>query len=272
MDSANQVMRGLFLGFVRLNVLHYAARQPIHGTHLMHELGLRGYELGPGTLYPMLHELEDAKLIESTYVLVAGKRRRCYRTTEAGVALLKKARRKALELVNETTDDDIYAVESLTGRISYPDHLNEEGMFVKWVTRERVLVDRVACPWLITRFIDSEAEFIFVPRETDPTAIVDGIPFDMSGVELGHHGDKCSFDAFVEKYKLSDPALARLQEVVRDADGKGSKGNPLADALRVIAEGYSLISTDDHDNLEKQFVLYDALYAYFQKHTTEHGE
>ncbi|MFQ6087819.1 MAG: chromate resistance protein ChrB domain-containing protein [Candidatus Methanofastidiosia archaeon] len=78
----------------------------------------------------------------------------------------------------------------------------KEGIFMKWITREKVHVDRVACPWLIKRFIDPDAEFIFVPRDTDPTTIKEGIPFDMKEVELGHHGDKCSFDAFMEKYNI----------------------------------------------------------------------
>jgi len=79
---------------------------------------------------------------------------------------------------------------------------------MKWVTRERVHVDRVACPWLIRRFIDREAEFIFVPSDTDPSTIKEGIPFDMKGVELGHHGNKCSFDAFMEKYNIRLPRLS----------------------------------------------------------------
>jgi len=79
-------------------------------------------------------------------------------------------------------------------------------------------VDRVACPWLIKRFIDPDAEFIFVPRDTDPSTIKEGTPFDMKGVELGHHGDKCSFDAFMEKYNIQDPALKKVQSIVSEAD------------------------------------------------------
>lgn len=135
---------------------------------------------------------------------------------------------------------------------------------MKWVTREKVHVDRVACPWLISRFIDPQAEFIFVPGDTDPATITDGIPFDMKGVELGHHGDNCSFDAIVAKYDLSDPALQKIQEIVHDADANGGKGLALGAALRVIAEGYALLCRDDYEVLEKEFVFYDALYAYFR--------
>lgn len=135
---------------------------------------------------------------------------------------------------------------------------------MKWVTREKVHVDRVACPWLITRFIDPAAEFVFVPGDTDPGSIREGTPFDMKGVELGHHGDQCSFDAFVEKYCIVDPAVREIQLVVRDADANGGRGLALGAALRVVAEGYALMGRSDYEVLEKEFVFYDALYAYFK--------
>jgi len=135
---------------------------------------------------------------------------------------------------------------------------------MKWVTRERVHVDRVACPWLIKRFIDPDAEFVFVPRDTNPKTIKDGIPFDMKGVELGHHDGKCSFDAFMEKYKLDDPALKKIQQIVREADTDVENPSPLAIALDVFGRGYRLITKDDYETLEKEFYLYDALYAYFK--------
>ncbi len=136
---------------------------------------------------------------------------------------------------------------------------------MKWVTRERVHVDRVACPWLITRFIDPDAEFIFVPRDTDPSTITEGTPFDMKGVELGHHDGKCSFDAFMEKYDIRDEAAKRVQMVVREADTHPENPSPMAIALNKLARGYRLICKDDHETLEKEFYLYDALYAYFKK-------
>jgi len=136
---------------------------------------------------------------------------------------------------------------------------------MKWVTREKVHVDRVACPWLIKNFVDKEATFVFVPKDTDPTTITEGIPFDMKGVELGHHGNECSFDAIIHKYELTqDSALAKVQEIVRLADTDRGNENPLAHALDVLATGYRLNSKTDHETLEKEFFLYDALYAYFK--------
>ena len=136
---------------------------------------------------------------------------------------------------------------------------------MKWVTRERVDVDRVACPWFIKRFIDPDAEFLFVPRDTDPSTIKDGTPFDMKGVELGHHGDKCSFDAFMEKYDIRDPVLGKIQLVVREADTYTENPSPLAVALDIFGRGYTLLCKDDYETLEREFYLYDALYAYFKK-------
>lgn len=136
---------------------------------------------------------------------------------------------------------------------------------MKWVTRERVHVDRVACPWLIKNFVDKDAQFIFVPRDTDPAMITEGIPFDMKGVELGHHGEECSFDAIMKKYNLlTDSALVEVQEIVRLADTGREKEHPIAFALDLFATGYGLISNSDHETLEKEFYLYDALYAYFK--------
>ncbi len=137
---------------------------------------------------------------------------------------------------------------------------------MKWVTREKVHVDRVACPWLIKNFVDKDAEFVFVPRDTDPKTIKEGTPFDMKGVELGHHGNKCSFDAIMEKYGLEkDPALRKVQEIVRGADTEVEEPSPLSTSLDVLARGYRIICKDDHETLEKEFYLYDALYAYFKK-------
>jgi len=136
---------------------------------------------------------------------------------------------------------------------------------MKWVTREKVHVDRVACPWLITRFVDKDAEFLFVPRDTDPNSILDGIPFDMKGVELGHHGCECSFDAIIRKYELmNDPALEKVREVVRLADTGREKENEISYVLELLATGYGLNSKNDHETLEREFHLYDALYAYFK--------
>jgi hypothetical protein len=146
---------------------------------------------------------------------------------------------------------------------------------MKWITRERVRVDRVACPWLIKRFIDPEAEFLFVP--TDRVLSVaeheGAIPFDAVGVELGHHGGKCSFEAIVTKYGIDDPAIRLLAKIVHGADVTADLyGQPEAAGVKAIAEGFQLLGLkDDHEILQKEFVLYDALYAYCQQQVKERG-
>jgi len=132
---------------------------------------------------------------------------------------------------------------------------------MRWVTREHVKVDRVACPWLIRRFIDPKAEFVFLPRETDWSAVSDGTVFDVPGAELGHHGEEVSFDAFIRKYRLSEPGLRLLAEVVRAADGHPSKPHVAGEGLRWIAAGFGLLGLTDHEILEREFIVYDALYA-----------
>ena len=135
---------------------------------------------------------------------------------------------------------------------------------MKWVTRSKARVDRIACPWLIQRFIDPAAEFLFVPdAEVMETARREGAtPFDVPGVELGHHGDRCSFDAFLDKYGLTDPALQALAPVVRGADTDARGIAKEAWGLYAVASGFREISRDDHENMARQFPVYDALYAY----------
>jgi len=135
---------------------------------------------------------------------------------------------------------------------------------VKWVTRSHVHVDRVACPWLISRFIDSEAEFTFVPtsRIEEVTSETGAIPFDAPGVELGHHEDRCSFESILLKYGLKDPGLLRLAKIVHGADMDDLASDPVAAGLEAIASGYSLRFPDDQENLTYQFEVYDALYAW----------
>lgn len=134
---------------------------------------------------------------------------------------------------------------------------------MKWVTRERVKVDRVACPWLIRRFIDRDATFLFVPP--DQVAAIakheGATPFDVEGAELGHHGDRCSFDAFLRRYGLDkDPAMQRLGLIVRGADTNRSELAPEAAGLKAIAHGLAGMGYSDQRLLEIQFPLYDALY------------
>jgi hypothetical protein len=135
---------------------------------------------------------------------------------------------------------------------------------VKWVTRARPKVDRVACPWLIRRFVDPAAEFLYVPADqvADVAAREGAIPFDVPGVELGHRGAECSFDAILAKYRLADPALARLALIVRGADTDAKDLAPESRGLEAIAEGFRLAFADDHELLEREMPVYDALYAY----------
>lgn len=134
-----------------------------------------------------------------------------------------------------------------------------------WITRAHVHVDRVACPWLITRFIDSQAEFMFVARsEVERVAKIEGaIPFDVPGVELGHVDGHCSFESILLKYELKDPALLRLAKIIHAADVDADiDQDPIARGLEAIATGFSLRYPDDETNLEIQFEVYDALYAW----------
>lgn len=135
---------------------------------------------------------------------------------------------------------------------------------MKWVTREKARVDRIACPWLINRFIDRDATFLFVPAgEVMRVAEREGaIPYDVPGVELGHHGDRCSFDAFLDKYRLDDPALQALALIVRGADTSARQLTPESAGLYALATGFQAMSKDDHENMARQFPAYDALHAF----------
>jgi len=135
---------------------------------------------------------------------------------------------------------------------------------MKWITRERPKIDRIACPWLIARFIDKEPEFLYVPRdEVKRLAQETGaIPFDVPDVELGHHGELCSFDAFLQKYQLDEPALIRLASIVRGADTGRLDLAPEATGLYAISIGLSRNFTDDHEQLQQGMIVYDALYAW----------
>ncbi len=156
---------------------------------------------------------------------------------------------------------------------------------MKWITREKIKVDRVACPWLIRNFIDPKAEFVFLPHETDWPRIdngaggsrattgkpervdepggesINGIVFDVPNCELGHHGEDVSFNSILKKYKLTDPALVLLGEIVRAADSQPSSPHPAGEGLRWIASGFGALGLSDIEILEREFVVYDALYA-----------
>lgn len=136
---------------------------------------------------------------------------------------------------------------------------------MKWITRSHVHVDRVACPWLITRFVDNEAEFLFVPKNQLERAAKESgaIPFDAPGVELGHHDGRCSFESILLKYDLKDPALVRLAQVIHAADvAEDIDKDPIARGFEAIAVGFSLRYPSDEENLLHQFEVYDSLYAW----------
>ncbi|SPQ01305.1 conserved hypothetical protein [Candidatus Sulfobium mesophilum] len=138
---------------------------------------------------------------------------------------------------------------------------------MKWITRERVKVDRVACPWLIRKFLDKDAEFYFVPADKvlEEASRLDAIPFDAPGVELGHHGKECSFESMIRKYKLDgDPALGLLARIVNGADTDNTLYNqPEGPGLKAIAEGFRHLEfKDDHEINAAEWIVYDALYAY----------
>ena len=132
---------------------------------------------------------------------------------------------------------------------------------MKWITREKIKVDRVACPWLIRNFVDSEAEFVFLPPETEWEKIDNGTVFDVPNCVLGHHGEDVSFNSILKKYNLTEPALVLLGEIVRAADSRLTNPHPAGEGLRWIAGGFGALGLTDHEILQREFVVYDALYA-----------
>jgi len=137
---------------------------------------------------------------------------------------------------------------------------------MKWVTREHPKIDRIACPWLIARFIDRAPEFLYVPAgDVLKVAEATGaVPYDIPGVEMGHVGELCRFDAFLTKHRLDDPALQRLAKIVRGADTSRLDLTPQSAGLYAISAGLSRNFPDDHEMLRHGLVIYDALYAWCQ--------
>lgn len=138
---------------------------------------------------------------------------------------------------------------------------------MKWVTRERPKIDRIACPWLVARFIDKDAEFLYVPAdEVLKVAEETGaIPYDIPGVQYGHDGERCSFDAFLKLHNLADPALHELAVIVRGADTGRPDLAPQCAGLLAVSLGLSALYQDDHDMLKQGMVMYDALYAWLRQ-------
>jgi hypothetical protein len=135
---------------------------------------------------------------------------------------------------------------------------------MKWVTRERPKIDRIACPWLIARFIDKTPEFLFVPTEQVLAVAHEAgaVPYDIPGAEMSHEGEFCSFDTFLKKYHLTDPALQQLAVIVRGADTSRLDLAPQAPGLLALSLGLSHVYADDHEMLRHGMVMYDALYAW----------
>ena len=135
---------------------------------------------------------------------------------------------------------------------------------MKWVTRERPKIDRIACPWLIQRFIEEDPEFLYVPSDRVLAVANEtgAIPYDIPGVELSHVGELCSFDAFLKKYELKQPALQRLANIVRGADTSRLDLSPQSPGLYALSLGLSDVFPDDHEMLRYGMVMYDALYAW----------
>ena len=135
---------------------------------------------------------------------------------------------------------------------------------MKWVTRERPKIDRIACPWLVARFIDPEAEFLYVPaaQVLEVAQATGAVPYDIPGVEMSHVGELCSFDAFLAKYSIDDPALQQLAAIVRGADTSRLELTPQSAGLYAVSLGLSQLFADDHQMLRHGMVLYDALYAW----------
>src|SRR5262249_50116124 len=148
--------------------------------------------------------------------------------------------------------------------------LGDREVNMKWITRKDVKVDRVACPWLIRRFIDPKAEFVFVDEKEllEQAKRQDATPFDaprLEAVKLNHRGSRCSFEAIIEDYAISDPIINRLALIVRAADVKGQEGvAPEGIGLRSIAQGFAAMGLSDEERLAAQFPVYDALYSYLQ--------
>jgi len=141
---------------------------------------------------------------------------------------------------------------------------------MKWITRKDIKVDRVACPWLIKRFVDPQAEFLFVEEKDllEQAKLHDAIPFDapkIDSIKLNHRGPRCSFEAILEDYAVADPALQKLALIVRAADVKGQESSaPEGIGLRSIAQGFAAMGISDLERLDRQFPIYDALYAHIQ--------
>ena len=142
---------------------------------------------------------------------------------------------------------------------------------MKWITRAHINIDRVACPWLIKRFIDTDAEFYFVAKEhvLETAKMEKGIPFDVPCTPLSAKEDGCAFISFLQKYKLTEPALWKIGELILATQKSHNKTHPFASCLEAVSQGFSLLFPDDLENIEQQYSLYDALYNYYRLQTKD---
>lgn len=155
----------------------------------------------------------------------------------------------------------------------FPTRRKPDGADAKWVTRERPKIDRIACPWLVSRFINPDAEFFYVPADdvADVATMIGGVPYDISRAAFGHAGEQCSFDAIMAAYDVRDPALARLAMIVRGADTSRPDLTPQCEGLLAISHGLSANFANDHEMLGHGLVVYDALYAWCRMQAKEAG-
>jgi hypothetical protein len=192
---------------------------------------------------------------------------RDHRRTLRALADLDEHQLRDIGLTREEVWSGHPRYRALTKLDEFRSHDDSGEAKMKWITREYVKVDRVACPWLIKKFVDKDAEFIFVPGDKvmEEASRLDAIPYDVKNVELGHHGKECSFEAIVKKYKLTnDPALVLLGKIVNAADTDNTLYHqPEGPGLEAIAEGFRHLGfKNDHEVNAAEWIVYDALYAY----------
>ncbi|HEX9125190.1 MAG TPA: chromate resistance protein ChrB domain-containing protein [Methylomirabilota bacterium] len=229
---------------------------------------------------PLVIDVRKAPAFRAAPDMVAGALRR----DPAGVASWAKALPRAASVVtycvhgHEVSQNAARALRDLGVSARYLEGGLEEGWkaaggtldrkpaeaSTRWVTRERPKIDRIACPWLIARFVDQDAEFLYVPPKTvlETAKEKEAIPYDVPDVAFSHDGDLCSFDAFIKHYRLHDPALAQLALIVRGADTAKLDLAPQAPGLAALSLGLSRLFGDDHEMLRHGMVVYDALYRW----------
>jgi rhodanese-related sulfurtransferase len=226
-----------------------------------------------GSEPPLLIDVRrNARFLESPYLLKGALRRDPDRVAEWKQALPRAAQVVVYCVHGHEVSQNVakaLGARYLEGGI---EHWREEGgetaakpvaAATRWVTRERPKIDRIACPWLVQRFIDADAEFLYVPSGDVRRVAAEktAVPYDVPGVEFGHAGDQCSFDAFLKAFNLNDPALQALARIVRAADTNQLELAPQAPGLLAISQGLSKNFPDDHEMLRHGMVVYDALYA-----------